>query len=395
MAIKLAILAIVAAFAVTAWIRSLPLGVPVAKVVRGRAVDAVFATVTVEPRTRIQVRASVSGRVAEVFVTEGQSVKPGQVLVRLEAPQLEAELKRNEAERAATARQAAPSAPAVAALRARAASISARLERARLEEARTETLVARQALPETELLRERSLRASLEAELASTQAEEAALRVETVGRDRISLAQLGVATSRLRDTTIVAPADAVVLSRAIDVGESVVPGQILLGLADISKLHLRSVIDESDALRVEAGMPAAVTLGALPGRVLRGAVSQVRPEAERDGHSLVADIELKDAVSTLRPGFSGEANIVVSEHDAALLVPARAVIADSRIWVVQDGRARQRKVTLGIRTFDVAEIVSGVSEGAEVITDPPERLVDGERVRPESRHADSAAGGAR
>jgi HlyD family secretion protein len=358
------------------WSNLRPLPVATAVAVRGHAVEAVFATATVEPRARVSIKSRVGGRIGEWLIEEGESVKAGQLLSQVTAPELAAELKRNQVERSAASQQA----PRLLALKARAAAVRANFEQARRDEARIEGLVNQQALPSADLLRERAKREGLEAEWQSALAEVEALKIELSAREQASAAALGAASSRADDADVRAPIAGVVLARLVEAGETVLPGQPVLRIADTSRLHLRCIVDEADVLRVAVGQRVAVSLAPYPGKTLLGRVTSLKAEPEPERHSFAVDVELVDFAGSLRSGLTGEANIVVAERENVVLIPSGAVDATGHVWVVQAGRAGQRRVEIGVRDLESTEVVSGLAPGEVVIVDRPEKLENSARV---------------
>ncbi|MCK6592559.1 MAG: biotin/lipoyl-binding protein, partial [Polyangiaceae bacterium] len=148
-----------------------PAKVVVTPVVRGKAIDAVYATGTVEAENRVNIKAKTSGSIAEILVREGAPVKKGDLIARIDNPTVTFDLKRGQADLSAASAQAGKNAPQIAALRAQADAVTAELTTARQELARSEQLFTGGAIPQSELDRARSRVAQLEGSLAANEAQ--------------------------------------------------------------------------------------------------------------------------------------------------------------------------------------------------------------------------------
>lgn len=376
------VLAAIAAFVVARRLK--PVAVVVTPVVRGKAVDAVYATGTVEAENRVSVKAKTSGSLAEVLVKEGTPVKKGDLLARIDNPAVTFDLKRGQAELAAASALAAKSSPELRALEMQAKSIGAELDLARQELARTEKLAATGAVTPSEVDRARSRVTQLEGQLAANDAQKSSMRIDLSAKAQSSAAEVHTLASRVADTEVRAPIDGVVLAKNVEIGEVVMVNETLFKVGDVRSLILEVSVDEADVARVHAGegaagSAAAVSLYAFPKKVFRGRVFDVYPDANRERKSFLAKVRLDAPPEGLRSGMTAEVNIVASEKDGALLAPSRAE-ADGSVWVVSDGRAHKRKVSLGIRDLLRVELTSGVAEGDAVVVDGQDKLEEGKRV---------------
>ena len=293
---------------------------------RGTAVEIVYATGGVEPVKWAKVASLVRDRIIEVCDCEGQTVKKGDVLARLDV---------NEAQ---------------AALR----ELKAREEFLKREMSRVTELIARAA--------------------ATTQAfERASMDLQQVQ------GLIAVQTEKINDYTIFAPMDGVVLRRDGEVGEIAEAGQILFRVGVPKPLQVVAEVNEEDIPRVHVGQTVLFRTDAFPDRQLAGTVREITPMGDVAAKTFRIKVALPDD-TPLKPGMSVEANIVTREKPNALLVPADAVQGNA-VFVVQDGRARKRKVEIGIRGTRQVEVLSGLSEGERAASPAPTDLADGDRVR--------------
>lgn len=295
---------------------------------RGPAVEAVYATGTVEPTHYAQTGSKLAGRVTEVRVKEGDTVARGNVLAVTDETE---------------------------------------------DASNVDQLAAKLALARRVAVRARMLRRSGNVSASALDQAESDLDA--------AQAALDAAKARLDDHFIRAPIGGIVLrsEQQLKVGDMVQAQRTLFVVGDPLSLQIDAEVDEEDIPKVKIGQSALIRADAFPGQALKGTVSEITPFGDSVARTYRVHIKLP-ADTPLRSGMTTEINVVVREDDNALLVPVSA-LAGGAVWVVAGGRAHQRKVELGTVGQDKAEIVSGVSESDNVIVDPPPSLKDGARVR--------------
>lgn len=321
----LLVLAIAGAAGWLAWSRFRPPEVTLVTPTRGPAIDAVYATGLVEPSLEVRVAPRTGGRLAELRVDEGDVVRPGQLLARLEDDEL----------------------------RASVAELEAREAYARAQHERNTTLRASGLIAQEPVDRARS---DLDAARASL---------------RRAREQLGY-------TRLVAPTDGRVIRRDGEVGEYVAVNQVLFYLAGQAPLRVAAEVDEEDVPRIRPGLPVMLRTDAFPDRVFDGTVSEITPRGDPVSRSYRVRIALPGN-PPLQVGMTTEANIVLERRDAALLLPATAVVDDA-VWRIEGGRAVRQPVRVGVRATDRVEILDGLAATGRVIATPPAGLREGARV---------------
>ena len=305
-------------------------GVPAvatATVGRGPAVEAVYASGTVEPVSWAKVQPLGTGRIASVEAFEGDAVKTGQILMRLDDREL----------------------------RALVAQLEAELRFLRSELERVSEL-ARRGVTTTQV-----------EERARSQLDQTA-------------ATLNAARQRVEDHVLRSPMDGTVLRRDGEAGETARPEDVLFWIGRDSPLRIEAEVDEEDIPLVAVGQPALIKADAFSGRILDGKVADITPKGDPVNKSYRVRIGLPPE-TPLMIGMTVETNIVVRREDAALLVPQSALSA-GHLFVVRDGRAERRPVVMGVVGQGVVEIREGLAEGETVVLDPPPGLADGSSVRP-------------
>lgn len=323
----LIVFAVVAVAALLYFSIQWPVTVQVASVEQGPAAELVYATGYIDAEHPVSVSARITAPVRDVLVREGERVRKGQPL-----------LVQDNSEQAGLLAQA-----------------DAQARGATLTEQRVTALfgngwTTKKALDEA-VANGQSARASA-----------AALR------------------ARLDQLTVRAGISGVVLKRDVEPGDLATPGKELIQLGDPASARLTATVDERDIPRVQRGQVALMSSDALPGKVVRGHVTEITPGGDPAQRAFRVRIAF-DRAETLPFGLTLEVNIVTRQHDRALLVPSDA-ITDGQVWLVREGRAARRTVRTGIAGPNKTEILSGIDRSDKVIVNPPKSLEEGQRVRP-------------
>ena len=376
-----------------AWKRFRAVPVVVSPVVRGQAVEAVYATGSVEAADRVVVKAKTSGSIAELFAREGSKVKKGDLLARIDNPTASFDLERGRSDSNAASAQAGKEAPQLAALAAQGRAVEAELKQAKLELERSRKLVERGSAPASESERAQARVDQLQGTLDANRAQQRALRIDLSANAKRQASQVKSLTARVADTEVRAPLDGVVLGKSVELGEVVSVNQPLFRVADTRVLVLEVNVDEADIARVsdgQTGKPkseAAISLYAFAKTVFRGEVTQVLRDADRQRRAFVAKISFSAPPPELRSGMTAEVNIVTARHDAVLLAPSSAE-SEGSVWVLANGRVERRAIQVGIRDLLRLEVVSGLAEGESVVIEGRDKLAPGSRVSATVRPAD-------
>ncbi len=341
-------------------------------------------TVTLEPRPTVYrasgsvrgrntavITSRINGYVRSVPVRAGDSVAAGQTIAVLDSDALEANVRRARAglRQAEEARDEAHDALAAASAEARLADVSL----ARARNLLGQRAMTRQEFDETTTRREHAA-AAREAAAARVHRADAGIDQER--------AELAATQAALADARIVAPFAGRVIERHVDPGSLATPGQPLLVLDQRGPQRVEASVEESQAAHVHVGDTAEVTLEDLP-RPIAGRVSEVVPAIDPASRAFIVKVDLPPNVGAeLRPGMF--ARVAFRTGVARVLrVPATAVVpagALDRVFVVENGRARLRLVTVGEHVDDEVDVLSGLSPGEVVVTAPPPELRDGQRV---------------
>ncbi|MHB1125144.1 MAG: efflux RND transporter periplasmic adaptor subunit [Ramlibacter sp.] len=360
--------------------------------------------------SRVDVGSTITGRVAQVLVDEGARVRRGQKLVRLESDELRAAVAQAvAAERQARARLAGLRSTGRSASRAALDQAEATLRAAQVELARQQQLVAKGFVSAS---RVDDARRAVEV----AQAQQASARAQVqAGADsgtevaqaqaQLALAQAATQAARVRlaQADVLAPAAARVLARHVEPGQIVQPGKALLSLALDGPTQLVAPVDERFLDQLQVGQPALVVADAFPGQPFPARVLSIAPAVDSQRGAVEVKLALqREAPAFLREDMTLSVDVETGRRERALVVPLSALRAPGSdgaesVLVVVDGRAQERRVRLGLRTLDAAEVTEGLAAGDRVLRRgilPP-----GEKVRPAlvpwEPGQDRAGGGAR
>jgi membrane fusion protein, multidrug efflux system len=304
----------------------LPPAVAVVEPRRGPAVQAVYATGTVEPSLMVPIAARSAARLIELAVDEGAEVAEGQLLGRLEDADLRRAIEVAEAEE--------------------------RYAKAQLD--RLAQLVARQV----------ATRASYDRAQADWEKAVAA-------RER-AVAEAGF-------LNLLAPADGTIIRRDGEIGQLIGANETVMWLAARGPLRISTAVDEEDIARVREGQRVLIRADAFPGEIFDGEVQAITPKGDPVARTYRVRVLLPPDTK-LMIGMTAETNIVLRQEDDALLVPASAV-QDDTVWLVADGRLVPREVTLGAKGATEVEILSGIAEGDRIVAAPVAGMRAGQAVR--------------
>jgi HlyD family secretion protein len=346
---------------------------------------------------------SIMGRVVELPVIEGQSVRQGELLARIDPVQARSELGAAEAGIRALEAEAQAAEEQVLAAEADRRLARARAREATLNRERITELHAQQLVSQADLEAAEATADSAEAQVASAAAAVARVTGSRTAAER-RVTQARAQADRARDllskTAIEAPMAGVVSRLQVRQGEMVVigiqnqPGTVLMTVSDLGELNAEVKVAEADVLRVETGQTARVTLEALPDRSFTGRVTEVGASAlPQLGTGAAArefrvEVRLEDPAAGMRPGLTCDAEILVGERRNVTTVPLQAVVlggdAETRgVFVVEERAARFVPVETGIiGGLDIE--VSGIEPGTEVVIGPYQvlrDLNDGDPVR--------------
>jgi HlyD family secretion protein len=351
---------------------------------------------------RVELGSTLTGRIAAVPVREGDTVPAGAPLVLLETDELAASLQQARATlRQAQARSASQQAVARPGADAALLQAEATLATAERELGRTRELLAQGFISNARL---DDVQRSVA--VASAQRDAARAQAQANRNDGPELAGIEAqrqaaeaaaqaASARLAQATLRSPAAARVIARMAEPGQIVQPGRVLLTLAVTGPTELVAQVDERFLGQLRVGQKARVLADAYPGQPFDAVLARVAPgvDAAR-GAVEVVFTPVGTAPAFLREDMTLSVEAITGERAQALVLPLNALISSpgdtgstgsssgsstARVLVLDSGRARERRVTLGLRTLDQAEVTEGVVAGDTLLLNP--QLAPGARVK--------------
>jgi HlyD family secretion protein len=330
----------------------------------------------VRPPSRTRVGATLAGTVERVLVREGSRVRKGELLVQLDdrearavAAQAQASLAEVTAQAQATIQQAETEA-----------------EQAQRDLERILAVYREGALTEQRVEQARQRASDAQSRLEAARAQAGGGRNATIARAQ---AALDAAGARLDLTRVVAPADGVVLTRAVEPGDAVQPGRALLDLALDGPTELVVFPSEENLGQLHLGAPATASTDAYPDSLFQARVSLVAPSVDPSQGTVEVRLAVDHPPEYLRPEMTVSVNIEAGRQQNASVLPEEAVrgLGTDSPWVAvaRDGRLARQPVAVGLRTDRYVEILSGVTLGELVVpTRDSPALGDKVRVHPAS-----------
>ncbi|HLO78361.1 MAG TPA: efflux RND transporter periplasmic adaptor subunit [Magnetospirillum sp.] len=284
----------------------------------------------IEPLLEVDVAAQAPGKVMQVLFKEGETVKVGQPLIRLDE----------------------------------------RAIRAQLDAARATSDRDRTALERSMRLAQRGIKSSAAVDdsrttLATSQANERSRTVD------LSL------------MTITAPFAGTVGPAKVEMGSFVTAGQKVVHLVDRSRLRVSFRVAEKLLPQLRVGLPIEASAESLGDTVLKGAVTLLDPTVEPDSRSVLLRAEFEPVKGDVTPGLFVRVGVILRERPQVMLIPRQALMASlsgNYVYRVEDGKAKRVKVTIGEREGDWLEVTDGLAPADQVVAVGQFKLEDGMAV---------------
>jgi RND family efflux transporter MFP subunit len=324
--------------------------VKVFKVARTRISEKLSYTGTLEAWRKINITPETGGKIARIYVDEGQRVAQGDLLAELETASIRLQLQQAEAGVAV----------------AEASFADAKKNKERMDKLIKENAVS-------EMQREK---VQLAYDAAAAQLDQAR-------------AGLNLARHALDVSLMTAPFAGVVASKNAEVGDVINPmmggfgggaGGVLT-LMDYSRVKIVVAVSSEDIGRIQKGQEAVLRVGSFPGRDFRGTVRVVNLTADPLSKKFGVEVVFDNPDSVLRPGTFGDLVFEVQSRENALVVPQQAVLENSYVFVAESGKAVRKNVALGIQNTTMVEVLDGLAEGALVVVEGNFGLEDGAAVQ--------------
>ena len=334
------------------------------KVAKGDVVMAVTATGTVNPVTTVLVGTQVSGTIKEIYADYNSSVKKGQLIARIDPAPIEAQVEQ-----------------------ARANLLSAE---ANMEKATVTRIDANRTMLRNKELFSKDLIARSDLDTAETN-NDTAVAQESAAKSQIAQtkAALKLVETNLQYTRIISPVDGVVISRNVDVGQTVAASfqtPTLFSIAqDLTKMQIDTSVDESDIGNIKVGQDVEFIVDAYPDSTFKGRVWQIRNAPITVQNVVTYDVVIKvdNPELKLKPGMTANVSIIISTKKDVLKIPNAALrfrlsekgtqTSEKKgpgVWILEKVKPMRVPVTSGISDGSFTELLSGdIREGQELIVE--------------------------
>lgn len=347
--------------------------VTVEKASRQDLTSLVSASGEIKPKKSVNISAHIMGRIIKIGVEEGQYVKTGEFLLKLEATQYEANADRDRAY--------------IRTLKAELIKAEATLKKDRNVYERQKHLFDEQLISQEEM--ETAL---AQYDISKAQNDSIIFQIEQAE------ASLRSTLDNLEKTTFYSPIEGIITSLQVEEGEIALvgtmnnPGTVLMSIADLSIMEVEVEVDETDVIGVSIGQTSEVRVDAFPEQVITGKVTEIGSSAlqklttSEESKDFKVVITLEAPPPGLKPGLSASADIITAKKTDVVAVPISALVlreqeeergSDRReekqeegVYIVEAGRALFRPVEKGIMGELLIEIVKGVDEGQSLVVGP-------------------------
>jgi membrane fusion protein (multidrug efflux system) len=295
-----------------------PVPVETSAPVRGDVYAMYTGTAPIEAFAEADVIAKVGGEIRQLLVEEGDEVKKGQVLARLDGERLKLELNESEA----------------------------KLRKLQRDYERNVELQAKGLISDGDFEKIKFEMEALEA-------------------------AFNLASLELDYTQIRAPINGVIAERFVKIGNTINEGVALFRVTSLDPLVAYLHVPEREYRNIKAGQPVGIEIDALRGETIIAAVSRVSPVVDPQTGTFKITVEISDEKRRMKPGMFGRVSVIYDVHENALQIPRSALVENegaASVFVVDDDRALRRAVDTGYGNRGMIEIVSGLQEGDQVVT---------------------------
>jgi RND family efflux transporter MFP subunit len=343
----------------------------VAKIYPSQSFTLLNASGYVVAERKAAVASKITSRLIELSVEEGDRVKAGQVIARLEGQDVEAAKEQAEA--------------------------NLKASRYNLEQAKAELNDATLSFRRNKELLAKGYVAQSDYDSAEARYKKDIAAVEAAGAEvRTARAALKGAEVAIEYTLIRAPFDAVVLTKDADVGDIVTPlgaaanaKASVVTIADMGSLQVEADVSESNIHEVRIGQPCEIQLDAIPDKRFRGAVHMIVPTADRTKATVQVKVRFIDKDDRVLPEMSAKVaflshEVRKGEEKPRTAVYSSAVVSRSGkklVFLIEGNRAVETPVTTGEVFGDMTEVLSGVKAGDRVVIKPQDKLQDGRKIK--------------
>jgi HlyD family secretion protein len=373
--------------------------VTVENVTKTDLTSIISASGEIKPKKNVNISALIPGRIVKIGVKEGDEVKTGDFLLKLDSTQYEANTER---------------------------------DRAFIQSSQAELIKTEMTLQKNRSFYDRQKNLYDNGLISKEQLEQAKVQLDISDasnrsvRFQIQQAQASLKSTldNLSKTVFTSPIDGVITSLRVEEGEMAItgtmnnPGTVLMTIADLSIMEVEVEVDETDVIGVQLGQTADIRVDAFPNQTIKGKVTEIGSSAiqklgttasTQESKDFKVVVTLENPSKLLKPGLSASADIITAEKKQVLAVPISALVLKEKkieaaatteptkdkkdteeegIYVVENSRAKFVPVKKGVMGELMIEIVSGLNEGQNIVVGPYDalrQLKDGVLIKPEAK----------
>lgn len=323
------------------------IAVQVAQVGRRDIAPKIEFSASLEPVWSADISAKVDGRISDLNIAEGDPVRAGMVIARLDTSDLQAQVVQAQGNLMAA---------------------QSTLEQAELDYRRYSALESQGAVATQVLDNARTKR-----DLA-------------VGQVQSAQGALALMQEKLNNADIVVPRDGVVTKRYMQAGTYTKSGSPIVTVADITTLLAKATIGESQIADVSVGTPVQVKVDAMGGQEFAGTITRISPMANLPSRTFTAEIAVPNSDGRLKAGMFAKAAIPAKVHANVLAIPESALVMredQKTVFVVgPDNKAQQKVLKLGYMEDGWVEVLEGLNEGDTIVTAGQNKVKDGVEIYP-------------
>ena len=351
-------------------------------------VQTVVATGRIVAVSNTDIGSEISGVVLERRVAEGEQVAAGDLLLVLSSDDVAAQVRQAEAELAELISSTRPQAAVDL------ANAEVALAQADRNVERRRELAAISAISDEEM--EQAIQAQAQ---ARNNVENARLRANALSsggvEEDLLRARIAALQAQLNKAQVRSKVSGTILTRNVEVGDLVQPGQSLFTIALDGKTEIRVPLDERNLSRLALQQPAVAIADAYPDKPFPVRISFIAPSIDPQRGTVEVRLSVDPVPDFLRQDMTVSVNIETDQRAKALVIPNDAlanVKEDSaEVLLLRDGQVQRQRVRLGLRGLSASEVLSGLSAGDEILVDATVSLADGKRVRTALQAAPFAA----
>ena len=325
---------------------------------KGKITSYLDVTGTTLPLEKAKMGSKVEGTITQILVDEGDTIKKRQILFRLDSKDFLLDIEHAKA--------------VLASAQAEREKAEHDLEQKENDWKRLSALFERRVIAKHQY---DSMKASFSMAQAAVKACESQIKQRK--------AELDLAEKRYQDSVVKAPFDGVVTKKMLNEGEISslwAYNWEVLEVMDLSKIKIESDISEKHKTQVREGTEANIEVDALPGRKFTGIISIVNPMVDPKERTFLVKIVIPNPERLLTAGMFARIRLLVEEKEGVITIPVHDVLERSDghfVFVVKNGVAEQRKISVGISNGDWIEVTGGLKEGEIIVIEGSHRLQEG------------------